>query len=92
MPDTQSVNHNLGTRLQALALAEQGIAIKIVEAVCQFSNQTAYRLRKQARERGYNPEISRQLKLEYVVGKPRSDRPLTATSAVEQAILKTIRT
>ena len=91
MPNAQSVNHDPDTRLQALALIEQGIAIKIIEAVTQLSNSSIYRLKKQARERDYNPEISRQLKLEYVMNKSRSDRSLKVTVAVKQAILKTVR-
>ena len=33
MSNAQSINHNDGTRLQALALAEAGIANKIVTAI-----------------------------------------------------------
>ena len=90
MPNNQSVNHDLGTRIQALALAEQGIAVKIVEAITQMSHQSIYRLKKPARERDYNSEISQQLKLEYVTDKLRSDCPLTVTFVIEQTILKTV--
>ena len=91
MPNAQSVNHDLGTRMQALALAEHGIAVKIVEAVTQLSNQTIYRLKKQARERGFDPEKSTQLQLKYMIDKPRSGRPILVTPGVEQAILETVR-
>ena len=45
-----------------------------------------YRLKKQARDRGYDPAVSRQLKLEYVVDKPRSGRPRAdaSTGGAEQ--------
>ena len=77
--------------MQALALAEHGIAVKIIEATTQMSNQFIYRLKKQARVRGYNPEISRQLRIEYVIDAPKSGRSVLVTPAVEQAILKTVR-
>ena len=37
MPNPQSVNYNAGIRLQALALAEAGIAIKIITATTKIS-------------------------------------------------------
>ena len=91
MPNAQSVNHDLGTRIQALALAEAGIAVKIVKAISQLSHQTIYRLKKQARERGYDPEISKQLLLKYVLNKLRSDRSSLVILEVKQIILKTVR-
>ncbi len=60
MPNSKSVNHDLSTRLQALALTEHGIAHKIVTAVTETSRFFIVCLSKQARERGYNPKISQQ--------------------------------
>ena len=71
----QGVNYDTGTRLQALALSEGGMDVKGVKAITNLSHGTIYRLRKLARDRGYNPEISKQLKLEYVVDRPKSGRP-----------------
>lgn len=48
------------------------------------------RLGKQARVRGYNPESSKQLRLEHVIDALSSGRPSTVTPAVEQVILKTV--
>lgn len=75
MPNKQSINYDPGTRLQALALAEAGIPLPIIQAVTQLSRQSIYRLKRQARERGFDPAVSLQLKLEYVVDRPRSGRP-----------------
>ena len=91
MPNAQSVNHDADTRMQALALAEAGIAVKIVKAISELSHQTIYRLKKQARERGYDPEKSKKLLLKYVLDKPRSDRSPLVTPEVEQTILETVR-
>ncbi len=37
MKNAQSINHDLGVRLQALALIEYGIAAKIIAAICEIS-------------------------------------------------------
>ena len=78
MPNAQSVNYDLGKRLQALALAELShvlkktgsevefkITQKIIAAIAGVSQKIVSRLCQQARNRGYNPEISTELKLEY---------------------------
>ena len=91
MPNAQSVHHDSGTRLQTLALAEHEIAMKIIEAVTQLSHQSVYRLKKLARVRDFNPEISTELKLDYVIDKLKSDRSLKVTAVVEQTILEIVR-
>ena len=90
-PNAQSINHDPGTRLQALALIEAGIASKIMTAITEISRQTIKRLQNQARTRGYNPESSKQLLLSYVVDAPRSGRPRIATPELEQAVLDAVR-
>ena len=91
MPNAQSINHDNGTRLQALALAEAGIASKIVTAITEISRYTISRLQKQARTRGYDPKVSKKLLLSYVEDAPRSGRPLVTTPQVKNAVLKSIR-
>ena len=103
MPNAQSVNHDLGKRLQALALAELSdvlkktgskvefkITQKTIAAIAGVSQKTVSRLRQQARNCGYNPEISTELKLEYVQDAPRSGGPSKLTSKIEAAIVRTI--
>ena len=85
MPNAQSVNHDDGTRLQALALAEAGIAVKIVTAITGISRSTISRLQKQARVRGYDPNQSKKLLLSYVTDNPRSGRPTVITHDTEGA-------
>lgn len=97
MARPQSVNHDLGTRFQALVIAEYCEANQIPQGVAKaatwtkISKQTVYRLKKQARERGFDPVTSPALKLEYVEDQPRSGRPLEATSAVEQQLMINVR-
>ncbi|KAL9606861.1 MAG: hypothetical protein Q9167_008147, partial [Letrouitia subvulpina] len=80
-----SVNHDLGTRIQALSLAEYGLPHQTVTAITGVSRWGISRLRKQAIERGYNPDISKRLLLEYVEDKPRSGRPHVVTPDKKEA-------
>lgn len=75
MPNPQSKNIDAGTRLQALALAEHGVPRNIITSLTSVTSPTIGRYQRQARDRGYNPEISHALLLSYVVDKPRSGRP-----------------
>jgi transposase len=78
-------------RLQALALAEKSIAAKVVQAITEVSVRSISDLKKKARSRGYDPQISRVLKLEYVEDAPRSGRPLKITPAIETVILDNVQ-
>ena len=91
MPNAQSINHDSGTRLQALALAEAGIATKIVTAITEISRQTIARLKTQARDRGYDPSKSRKLFLSYVSDAPQTGHPLVITPELESAILAAVQ-
>lgn len=75
--------HNVGTRVQALALVEYGIPVDKVTAWTGLSRSTIYELKAKAKERGYNPQIDKTLKIEYVVDAPRSGRPRKVTEAKE---------
>ena len=90
-PSAQSTNHDNGTRLQALALAEAGIPVKIITAMTEISRWTISRLQKQARDRGYDPNTSKKLLLLYVTDAPRSGRPKVVTSEIESVILAAVR-
>ena len=91
MPNAQSVNHDAGTRLQALALAEAGIAYKIITAITEISRYSIKRYQSQAQDRGYNPSQSKKLLLSYVTDAPRSGRPIVITEEVQNVIINTIR-
>lgn len=82
MPNSQSVNHTTAQRLQALALVEYGIPAKTVAKICEMSHQTVYAMKKKARQRGYDPDVSRVLKEEYVIDAPRSGQPLKVARQV----------
>jgi hypothetical protein len=88
---SQNRSLHLGQRLQALSLAEHGIAAKIVQTITEVSVRSISDLKKKARQRGYDSLISRVLKTEYVVDGHRSDRPPKVTPAVEQVIVDNVR-
>jgi hypothetical protein len=81
----------IGQRLQALALAEHGIAAKIVQTVTEVSIRSISDLKKKARQRDYDPLVSRVLKTEFVVNSHRSGRSPKITPTVEQVILDNVR-
>ena len=61
--DGHSVNHSIAQRLQVLALAEYGIEEKIAAAQAGLYNTILVkRLRKKAREHGFDPTASSILK------------------------------
>ena len=82
---------DLHTRIQALALAEHGIAHKIVAAFTKISCQTVSQLQKQACDRCYDPTQFKKLSLSYVTDKPRVGRPTVITPKVESAILAAVQ-
>ena len=94
---SQNVNHEDGVRLQALAIAEFAIGEKIYNAVkkaaeyFQMFTQRIYRFRKQARVRGFDPEVSKQLKLEYVQDAPRLGISKKLTPKIEKVIKEAVR-
>ena len=87
MSRPQNINHDVGTRLQALALVEHGVQPKDVEKKTGISVSQISRLRKKARERGFQPEQSSVLRLELVIDAPRSGRPPKLTPDVEAQIV-----
>jgi hypothetical protein len=69
-------SNDLGQRLQALALAEYGVKRKEVALITGISESSISKLCQKARARGYNPAVSTQILLEYVVDGKRAGRPL----------------
>ena len=97
MPNAQSINHNLGLRLQALILAKQFLlegrpgVIKIVEQITGLLNQSIYRYKAQACARGFDPKTSPRLFLSYIEDKDRPGRPTKIIPKVQAKILANIR-
>ena len=68
-------DHTTAVRIQALALAEASISSERIHEITGIDPKTLAGLRKIARERGYDPNISMQMKDEYVLDPPNSARP-----------------
>ena len=90
MPNAQSNSLMVAQRIQALALVEHGIEAKIVQEVTGVSTRSISALKIKARQREFDPVVSRVLKVEYIEDAPRSGRPKKVTPEVEQAILNNV--
>ena len=67
--------HPIAVRIQALALAEASISFEKIHEITGIDPKILAGLRKLARERGFDPTISQQLREEYVVDQPNTNRP-----------------
>lgn len=67
--------HTTAVRIQALALAEASISSERIHEITGIDPKTLAGLRKIARERGYDPNISMQMKEDYVLDPPNTARP-----------------
>lgn len=65
----------MAVRVQALALAEASISSERIYEITGIDPKVLAGLRKLARERGYDPGVSMQMKEEYVVDPPNANRP-----------------
>jgi hypothetical protein len=67
--------HSTAIRIQALALAEASISSERIQEITGMDPKVLAGLRRLAKERGYDPSISMQLKEEYVLDPPNANRP-----------------
>ena len=68
-------DHTTAVRIQALALAEASISYERIQEITGMDPKVMAGLRRLARERGYEPSVSMQLKEEYVLDPPNTARP-----------------
>ena len=68
-------DHTTAVRIQALALAEASISYERIQEITGMDPKVMAGLRRLARERGYDPSVSMQLKEEYVLDPPSNSRP-----------------
>lgn len=67
--------HSTAVRIQALALAEANISSERIQEITGMDPKVLAGLKRLARERGYDPSVSMQLKEEYVLDPPNTGRP-----------------
>jgi hypothetical protein len=68
-------DHTTAVRIQALALAEASISFERIQEITGMDPKVMAGLRRLARERGFDPNVSMQLKEEYVLDPPNTNRP-----------------
>jgi transposase len=78
---------DVGVQIQALTYLELGYTPTEVQARLGVSKSALYRFRRIAIERGYNPQQSGRILLEYLVDAPRSGRPRKVNQVVEDQII-----
>jgi hypothetical protein len=83
--------HTVGDRVQALALIEEGIPIGRVVEVSGMSRASVYRLRKTARSRGFDPQVSPHIKEEHDADAPRVGQPKVITVDDEAHIIEHVQ-
>lgn len=83
---------SIALRAQALALLEAGLPIEFIRYKTELSDSTIYRIRRVAKERGYDPTNSPVFKDEYFEDAKRSGRPKILDEETEQAMLGYVET
>lgn len=79
--------HDVGVRLQCLALLKSGIPVAQIEATLRVPKASIYRFRRLAVERGYNPTVDKRILLQYVADAARSGRPTVQTAENVQRVI-----
>ena len=83
--------HTIGARVQALSRLEAKVHIDQVSELSGISKKHIYRLRKLAKERGYDPTSSSIIHEKYVADRPCSGRPKKITEELEKEIIAAVR-
>ena len=68
-------DYPMAVRIQAVALAEASLTAERVHEITGIEPRLLSSLRKLARDRGYDPNVSMQLKEEYVLDPPNTKGP-----------------
>jgi transposase len=80
------------TRAQALSMKVLGFPNAEIEAITGIQPATMYALLKKAKERGFDPEISKKILDEHVCDSKKSGRPTVQTEDVIAEVVAKVRT
>ena len=80
-------NYSIGARIQAITLVQAGMKVDFVIEFIGIKKSRVYKLVKQAKQRGYDPTISKVVEVHYVIEAPRSGRP-QVSQVVKDEVLK----
>ena len=78
-------------RVQVLTLLEAGVPVDEIVKKTAVPRSSIYRLRRTARQRGWNPEVSPQIKMEYVEDAHRPGRPKVMTNEHEEEVVALVK-
>ena len=87
----KSKNYTIADRVQALTLAEEGKPYAEISGITGISKSQITRLRKKARERGFDPSVSKQITMEHVQDAPRTGRPEVIDEEKEKKMLEIVQ-
>jgi hypothetical protein len=83
--------HPVTVRVQAVALVMLAkIPISVVSQLTGMAESTIYYLIKNAKQRGYNPDVDPRILERYVVDSHRSGRPKEISQDTKQSIIESV--
>ena len=88
MPEQYRHYHDLGTRIQALALFYAGHPVDGIVDITGMSKSAIYKLKVKAEGQGYDPKHDSRLLIQHVQDLPRSGRPKKDTANLAKRIVK----
>ena len=83
-----NVHHDIAERVQILSYFAIGWKPKEIAAYTGYSRAQICRIVQKAQERGFDPAVSRLIRLEYLEDVPRPGRPVKATVAKEEEVIQ----
>ena len=82
--------HTVAERIQALALVEYGASAKDASRITGVSRRRIQDIQRQARARGYDPDVSQVIRMEYVQDKERPGRPKKLSAEQQAYVLERV--
>ncbi|KAF2178977.1 hypothetical protein K469DRAFT_480008, partial [Zopfia rhizophila CBS 207.26] len=78
------------TRAQAIALHTEGVPNSRIREATGLGRSTIKDIVKEAKARGYDPEVSKTVTMAHVIDKPRSGRPCKGDEETQQVIIEKV--
>lgn len=82
--------HPVELRVQVLTLSAIGFSTEKISKSLNLSPRTVQSIVKKGRDRGYRPEVSLRVQLEFVEDRKRSGRPVEITEATQNTVITSV--
>lgn len=82
--------HPIELRIQVLSLAAYGLETKEIALELELPLRTIQTMIRRARDRGFDPRISKRVRMEFVEDAKRSGRPKEITPEKDNAIIQSV--